>query len=439
MSAIPGWLCALAGIEEEQLARMLRRAPGPVRRRLFEEWFWQAHAGQGEPEGAWRVWLIMAGRGFGKTKAGAEWVLARARGTPGARIALVAPTIEEVAKVMIEGESGLIAAARTGETVHWSPTQGIAALPNDATGFAYSGERPAKLRGPQHHFAWGDEIAQWRHADSAWDNLRLGLRLGERPRAVLTTTPRPAPVLRRIIAAERTALTGGRTHENVHLSADFLDAVTGLYARTRLGRQELDGLLLDEAEGALWSRALIESTRVPPKMMERGRLARVVIGVDPPGSVQGDACGIVAAGLDRAGTGYVLGDHSVAGRTPEGWAAAVAAAAAEWEADLVIAEGNMGGAMVESVLRAADRDLPLRLAHARDNKSARAEPVATLFERGRVRLAGSFPALEDELAGLCAGGVYAGPGRSPDRADAMVWALHELMLKRRRSPSISAI
>lgn len=441
MTAIPAWLVALAGLDDEVLRRMLRNAPAPIRRRLFEQWFWQAHGGQEEPGGNWLVWLMMAGRGFGKTRAGAEWVLERARQSPSARIALVAPTLDDVAKVMVEGESGLKAAARTGEAVRWSPSRGIVSFPSGAQGFAYSGARPGKLRGPQHHFAWCDEIAQWQYGEAAWDNLMLGLRLGAHPRAVATTTPRPSPLLRRIAAGTRTALTGGATAENVHLSGDFLGAVTELYAGTRFGRQELEGLLIEEAEGALWSRALIERCRGPAFSSEsdRGFFSRIVVGVDPPGSVHGDACGIVTAGLGEDGIGYVIGDDSVSGCSPEGWAAAVAGAAALWSADRVIAEGNQGGAMVESVLRAADRELPVKLAHASEAKWARAEPVSTLFVRGRAKFAGRFPELEDELTGMVAGGVYEGPGRSPDRADAMVWAMTELMLGKARAPRVRGL
>jgi phage terminase large subunit-like protein len=464
VSGVPAWLEAMVGLDDERLERMLRNAPPPLRRRLFEEWRWQAHRGQEEPTsdgpgGDWRVWLIMAGRGFGKTRAGAEWVSARAREHPDARIALVGANLDDVVKVMVEGESGLRAVARTGETVRWRPSRGLVEFSSGAQAFAYSGERPEKLRGPQHHFAWCDEIAKWTHGDQCWDNLMLGLRLGVRPRTMVTTTPRAVPVLKRIMSMERAWVSGGPTVRNVHLPEEYVGAVNALYSGTRLGRQELEGLLIEEVEGALWSRELIERCRTGPHpnyagaptlrpgdgapsipRAGEGAMLRVVIGVDPPGSVGGDACGIVAAGLGRDGTGYVLGDHTVSGRSPEGWAAAVAGAAAFWQADRVIAESNQGGAMVESVLRAADRELPLKLAHAHESKAARAEPVATLFERGRAKFAGSFPELEDELAGLTAGGGYQGPGRSPDRADAMIWAMSELMLgKARVEPRVAVL
>jgi phage terminase large subunit-like protein len=440
MDHIPEWLDELVHLPEELQLRLIRRAPAPIVRAFREEWSWQVHGEQKEPEGNWRVWLVMAGRGFGKTRVGAEWISARARQNPRARIALAGATVDDVVKVMIEGDSGLKAVARTGETVRWQPSKGVLRFSSGALGFVYSGERPNRLRGPQHDFAWCDEIASWTRAEEAWDNLLLGLRLGERPRAVVTTTPRPRPLIKRIRGAERTAHSSGRSDENVHLAADWHEGMRRLYAGTRLGRQELEGLLVEEAEGALFGRDLLERSRAElgeaaaggPGWEKRRFFSRIVVGIDPPGSVRGDACGIVAAGLSEDGTGYVLGDHTVSGRTPESWAAAAAEAAAWWQADRVVAEANQGGSMVESVLRAADRDLPLKLVHASDSKGARAEPVSTLFERGRVRLAGRFPELEDELAGFSGSGGWEGEGRSPDRADAMIWAVAELMLGKPR-------
>jgi phage terminase large subunit-like protein len=396
-----------------------------VRRWLVEQWFWQAHGGQVEPSGDWRVWLMMAGRGFGKTRAGAEWVSARARETPGAAIALVGGSRDEVAKVMIEGPSGLLAVARTGEAPVWTATRGVLRFSSGAEAFVYSAAAPEKLRGPQHHFAWADELAKWENADAAWDNLQMGMRVGERPRLVVTTTPRAVALVRRVRGLKGTVKTRGRTDENAHLSDVFREWVVDTYGGTRLGRQELDGMLFEEAAGALWSRDGIEAARVEGAAVPE--MKRVVVGVDPPGSADGDACGILVCGMGRDGVAYVLADSSVSGLRPEGWAAAVARAAEAWEADRVVAEKNMGGDMVESVLRNVEPGLPVRLVSASKGKAARAEPVAAAFERGKARLAGRFPELEDEMAGLTAGGGYEGPGRSPDRADAMVWAMSELL------------
>ncbi len=401
--------------------------------RAFEAW---AHPAQRPPEGNWRVWLIQAGRGFGKTRAGAEWVL-RLATVPGrpVRIALVGATADEVRSVMVEGESGILASARGRPRPKWEPSLGRLTWPNGSMAFVHSAENPDGLRGPQHHHAWCDEVAKWSHAEETWNNLQMGMRLGEAPRTMVTTTPRPVPIMRRLAAMQDAVVTRGTTAENVTLPPAFLAAMEADYGATRLARQELGGELIDEVQGALWSRDLIERSRAsaePAGDVERD-YARVVIGVDPPASSGGDACGIVAVGLGHDGVGYVIGDHSVAGVSPEGWASRVAAAAEAHRADLVVAEKNMGGDMVEAVLRSADIALPVRGAHAGKGKCARAEPVSLLFERGKARLAGCFPELEDEMAGMVMGGPYQGPGRSPDRADAMVWAMSEVMIGHARA------
>jgi phage terminase large subunit-like protein len=437
--------------------RIMARLPSWIRH-AFDDLYWAHHA-QREPaacaSGApWRVWAIVAGRGHGKTRAGAEWVWARARETPDARIALVAASREEVERVMIEGDSGLIACARRDEQPRWISSRGLFLFPSGARAFAYGAARPGTLRGPQHHFAWCDELAKWHPAtrsglggaEAAWDNLMLGLRLGTRPRTIVTTTPLSVPLMKRIVALERCATTHGRTDQNGHSAADYRAAAAELYGGTRLGRQELDGLLFDDPEGALWTRAMLDEGRVGTVAFPRGGdlsgdglgksncpLVRVVIGVDPPASAGGDACGIVVCGADGEGAALVLADLSVAGLRPEGWARRVAAAAREWDAQTVIAEKNQGGDMIESVLRGVDMSLPVRLAGATRSKAARAEPVALRFETGRARLAGHFPALEDELCAFTHAG-YQGAG-SPDRADAMIWAMSEL-IRPERTPRV---
>lgn len=418
----------LATLPDEEHARVLNSLSHPQARELRQRWpMWQ-HDGQCAPPGDWRIWLIRAGRGFGKTRAGSEWVSEIARTHRDARIALVGATFEEVRRVMIEGASGLIAVARDGETIDWRPTAGELHFKSGARAYVYSAEAPEALRGPEHHFAWCDELAKWRRrGEAAWDNLAMGLRLGERPRVLVTTTPRGTQLMRRVMALPATVETCGRTRDNPHLPASFVAAMEAEYGGTRLGRQELDGELIDDVAGALWTRGAIEGCRG----RKPRQVVRVVVGVDPPASAGGDACGIVAVALDAAGMGHVLADASVAGLSPEGWARAVARCAAKYRADKVVAEKNQGGDMVRSVLRAADVALPLKLVHASRGKAARAEPVAALYEAGRVRHAGRFPELEDELCGLVAGGGYEGPGRSPDRADALVWALSELMLGRK--------
>jgi len=420
----------LAPAERRELMAAL--APAEALK-LDADWPVWVHAGQEPPTGAdWRVWVMMAGRGFGKTRAGAEWVSGLARAHPGAAIALVAATADEARKIMVEGRSGLLGVASPWERakMKWAPSRGRLVFASGAEAMLYSGAQAEGLRGPEHHFAWCDELAKWRQAQAAWDNLMLGLRLAVpngsgRPRALVTTTPRPIALLRAIIADAETAQTGGTTRANPHVSGAFVASMERRHGGTHFGRQELGGELIGEAEGALWPRALIEGTRHRGSLRE---FRRVVIGVDPPAGSTGDACGIVAVGLGADGVGYVLGDHSVSGLSPEGWAKKVAVAAEVHGAARVVAEANNGGRMVESVLRGAGLELPVRLVQASERKVARAAPVAALFESGRARFAGAFPALEDELAGLGWDGRYQGPGRSPDRADAMVWAFTDLML-----------
>lgn len=416
------------------LEEFLAGLPGPVLRRIYHEWGWQAHGGQQEPKGNWRMWLIMAGRGFGKTLAGAQWVLAQARAHPGARIALVGATYDEAVDVMIEGPSGLLALARPDEPMRWERKRRVLTFASGAEARPYSARAAETLRGPEHDFAWCDELGKWKKGDAAWDNLQMGLRRGDRPRTVITTTPRTVALMRRVRSLRRMVETGGRTADNVHSAADYREGMAETYEGSRLGRQELDGEYIEDLDGALWTLETIEKARTAtlPK------LKRIVVGVDPPASAQGDACGIVVCGLGEDGILYVLADLTVAGERPEGWARRVARAAAEWEADRVVAEKNNGGEMVESVLRTVEPDLAVRLVHASDGKTARAEPAAARFETGKAKLAGRFPELEAELAGLTYGGGYEGPGRSPDRADAMVWAMKELV-RRRVEPRIRVL
>jgi phage terminase large subunit-like protein len=433
MSDEHGYL-PLMGMRPRRLRYLLNGLSDEQRRAIRDDFVSETWDGQREPGGDWRVWLLMAGRGYGKTRTGAEWVLRRARQDGTLRIALVGASVDEVRDVMVLGDSGLMKCATPDEEMLWVPSRRLVVFPSGAEAYAYSGQSPEKLRGPQHHIAWCDEIAKWARPEATWANLQLGLRLGAKPQIMVTTTPRAVPLLKRIAKAEGTHVTRGRTEENDTLAPGFAAAMRAMYGRSRFGREELDGELIEDVEGALWSRDGIEAARVA----EAPAILRCVVGVDPPAGAgaASDACGIVAAGVGADGRGYVLGDHSVQGLGPEGWARAVAAAAEVHGADRVIAEANNGGAMVESVLRAADQRLPLRLVHASRGKSARAEPVAALFEAGRARLAGVFPALEDELCGLLIGGGYEGPGRSPDRADAMVWAMTELMLGAEQRPGV---
>lgn len=419
----------------------------------------------GEDGGDWRVWLIMAGRGFGKTRAGAEWIDHYARRHRGVRIALVGASQDDVRQVMIEGESGILSCARGRAAPLWNPSLGRLVWPGGSLAACYSAADPEGLRGPAHHIAWADEVARWDAGGGArdaasrtrgqrtWDNLMMGLRLGEHPRVLATTTPRPVPVLRTILAMDGVRVTGGPSGDNEkNLSGSFLTTMLAAYGETMLGRQEIGGELIEDVPGALWTRGMLESCRFfPPSPGGLARpqadaavvtdseadqispaLCRVVIGVDPPASSAGDACGIVVAGVlscpEPEGFEFVvLADASVERASPERWARAVAEAAMRWGADRIVAEANQGGEMVRRVLEAERRHLPVELRFASASKSARAEPVALAYARGRVAHRQVFAALEDQLCGMQAGGGYGGPGRSPDRADACVWALAELM------------
>ncbi len=376
------------------------------------------------PDGDWHVWLLLAGRGFGKTRTGAEWVRDFAERHPCGRIALVGASLNEARQVMVEGESGLLAIAGPAMRPSYESSLRRVTWPNGAVATLYSAAEPEGLRGPEHEAAWCDEIAKWPQAEAAWDNLMLTMRIGARPRVVATTTPRAVALVRRLMAEDGVTVTRGATEANRHnLSAPWLATMERIYAGTRTGRQELSGEMLEDVEGALWTRERLEAVRVA----EAGKPLRVVIGVDPPATSTGDACGIVVAALMRDGKLAVLEDASVEKAAPMLWAQAVAAAAARWGADRIVAESNMGGEMVLAVLAQADVALPVVAARAMVGKARRAEPVALAYERGHVVHLGRFARLEDELCGLQVGGGYAGPGRSPDRADACVWALAELL------------
>lgn len=431
----------LAQMPEAERERVLAGLNGAAAEALAHDWGWLARPEQLAPDGDWRVWLMMAGRGFGKTRAGAEWVRSIAESDPSARIALVGATLGEVRSVMVEGASGLLSIAPWWNRPVFSPALRKLIWRNGAVATLFGAAEPESLRGPQFSHGWADEIAKWAGGEAAWDNLMMGMRLGVAPRVLATTTPRPVPLVRGLLERGDVVVTRGRTADNAaHLADGFIAAMERSYGGTRLGRQELDGELIEEVEGALWNRDLLERCRV---VHVRGGgvvgLSRVVVAVDPPASAHGDACGIVVAGLGQDGRAYVIADASVEGATPEGWARAVAASALVHGADRVVAEANNGGAMVESVLRAAVAGLPVRLVHASRGKVARAEPVAALYEAGRVAHRGAFPALEDQMCGMMLGGGYAGPGRSPDRADALVWALTELMLGKRGAAQVRSL
>ena len=440
---MPGrkWRGTLVDLPHPDLNAFLGQLNENERLQLMGHWPFWARAEQMPPKGDWRNWLIMAGRGFGKTRAGSEWVRHIALSNENARIALIASSIHEARAVMVEGESGILACHSNDTRPSFEVSTRRLIWSSGAQATLFSAGEPDSLRGPQHSHAWCDEVAKWDNSSSramhCWNNMQLGLRLGERPRVLATTTPRAVPLVRKLVdeaGGEETTITRGSTYDNnANLSPAFVRSIRNQFASTALGRQELDGQLLEDIEGALWSRSMLERSR---EAFSAESMARIIVGVDPPASSKGDACGIIVTAITQQGQGKVLADASITRPSPQQWASKVAATALEWRADRVVAEANQGGEMVEAVLRAADCQMPLRLVHASHGKVARAEPVAALYEQGRVNHVGHFAKLEDEMCGLMAGGTYEGPGHSPDRADALVWALTELMLGKRADPAV---
>jgi phage terminase large subunit-like protein len=423
---------------------VLARIPLNRRSALHRDFGFFAHDHQKPPtlgnNGApWTTWLILGGRGAGKTRAGAEWVRALALSDKRARIALVGETEHDVREVMVEGVSGLLAVHRHRERPKWNPTRGRLKWKNGAVAQAFTAENYERLRGPQFSAAWLDELAKWRHAEATFDMLQFGLRLGGRPRQVVTTTPRPISLLKRLIADPRTAVTHAGTVANAfNLAPDFVETILARYHGTRLGRQEIDGEIVEERNDALWSRAGLENCRVagPPKEL---KLTRVVVAVDPPASAQrgADACGIVAAGRADDGTVYVIADETAGGLSPQGWATKAIALWRRLEADALVAEINMGGDMVRAVIREADASVPVITVRATRGKYLRAEPVSQMYEQGRVKHAGVFPALEDEMCDFGLDGLSS--GRSPDRLDALVWAVTALTFAARGEPRVRGL
>lgn len=408
---------------------------------LLHDWRFWARPKQLPPDGDWFCWLVVAGRGFGKTRMGVEWIRMNVEGSSPltsngdiARIALVADSFADARDIMVEGESGLLACSPAEHRPVFEVSKRRLTWPNGAIATLYSAEDPDQLRGPQHHLAWGDEVAKWSRLEASWSNLMLGLRLGERPRALATTTPRPLPMLRKLMDAEGTVVTRGGTFENrAHLSPAFVAHIKERYANTRIGRQEIEGEILEDVEGALWSHAMIDDHR----RNDAPVMERIIVAVDPPvtSGRRSDACGIIVAGIGVDQEFYVLGDRSIQGVSPESWARTAIAAVREFEADRLVAEVNNGGELVENVLRTIDDVVPFKSVRASRSKLTRAEPVAALYEQGRVHHLAVFAELEDEL---CSYGAQPGQS-SPDRLDALVWAITELAFHQEGHPQIRRI
>lgn len=433
----------LASLSDEERAVFLKTLTPEALAALKYNWEFWARPNQLEPPGDWTTWLILAGRGFGKTRVGAEtirsWVcgdtpLSRGRCS---RIALVAETAADGRDVMVLGESGLLAVHPKDFMPVYEKTNRCLTWPNGAKAWLYNATEPDQLRGPQHDAAWVDELAKFKYMQATWDQLQFGLRLGEHPKQIITTTPRPLPLIKKLMNDADTVVTRGRTYDNMaNLATPFIRQIEDRYGGTRLGRQELEGELLEDIPGALWARSSIDEARRPeaPKDLER-----IIIAVDPATSSEenSDETGIIAVGCARDPDGfmrgYVLADYSIRG-TPDEWARKAVALYRHFEADRIVAEKNQGGEMVEAVIRAKDRNVPVTLVHASRGKLVRAEPISALYEQGRVHHVGRFDELEDQMCTFSAD--YDRKNGSPDRMDALVWGLSFLFNKmtgRRRS------
>ena len=414
---------------------------------MFEFW---AMEHQLPPEGDWLAWVVMGGRGAGKTRAGAEWVRSQIEGACPMdegrcrRIALIGETIDQVRDIMVFGESGILACSPPDRRPEWQPSRKRLLWPNGAEAQIFSAHEPEGLRGPQFDGAWVDELAKWKKARDTWDMLQFALRLGDAPQVCITTTPRNVGVLKDVIKAKTTVVTHAPTEANrAYLAESFLEEVRTRYAGTRLGRQELDGELLEDVAGAMWTPGALDRCRVD----KTPEFDRVVVAVDPPvtGKESSDECGIVVVGVVTQGPvqdwrAYVLADASIGAASPAAWANAAIQAMELWGAERLVAEVNQGGEMVSSVIRQVDPLIPIKTVHASRGKAARAEPVAALYEQGRVHHLPGLSTLEDQMCAMTLRG-YEGKG-SPDRVDALVWAIHELMVEpsaQWRRPQVRAV
>ncbi|WP_244627826.1 terminase family protein [Lentilitoribacter sp. Alg239-R112] len=409
---------------------------------LVNDWQLNARTEQLPPQGDWFIWLLLGGRGAGKTRAGSEWVhnIATCQGhvldgLNCGRIALVAETLSDAREIMVDGDSGILNIAKHDRPLYQSTRRRLV-WPNGAIAQIFSSEDPESLRGPQFDAAWCDELCKWQYPQETWDMLQFGLRLGENPRQLVTTTPKPIALLKAIMADKNTAIVKMRTDDNAeNLAKNFLANVRSRYGNTRLGRQELNGEILEDQEGTLWTRDRLDELR----LTEMPQLMRIVIAVDPPASskAQGSCCGIVVVGLNSRGHAIVLKDASIEQATPSQWANITAKCYQDFDADLIVAEVNQGGDMVKSVLHASDAQLPIQMVRASRGKWLRAEPVAALYEQGKVWHLDGLDSLEDQMCNFTHQGLLG--GGSPDRLDALVWAVTALLLDKSSKPIIRSI
>lgn len=434
----------LRAMGEDLEALLLQLGPAKAEELAYTWPFW-ARPQQMAPAGDWNTWFINAGRGFGKTRAGVEWVRGLVK-KGYKRVAAIAATNSDIERVMINGESGFLSRCWAGDKTDkgvpmgkpmWSPTKRLLTWENGAYVQFFSAEEPERLRGPQFEAAWCDELAAWNRDRDTWDMLQFCLRLGKHPQVCVTTTPKPTKLVRDIMKNPKTIVTYGSTFDNsANLASTYLEAVKSQYEGTRLGRQELYAEILDEASGALWTRQLLSTCEVevdnPVEFAKT--LARVVVSVDPAVSsnAESDLTGIVVAGMDINGVCYILQDATDR-FTPEGWAARAIELYNEYGADRIVAERNQGGEMVRYTFKTIDETIPIKLVHASRGKFARAEPVSALYERGRVKHVRGLDLLEDQMVQW----EPLGSIGSPDRLDAMVWAVTELALKGIARPELN--
>jgi phage terminase large subunit-like protein len=417
---------SLALLSESEREKAIKGLTQQEARTLLYDWDFWARPAQKSPPGEWHCWLILAGRGWGKNRTGAEWIIASAKSGLYSNMALIAETAADARDVMVEGESGILSISPPWFRPDYEPSKRRLTWPNGVQAHTYSGDDPDQLRGPQHDRAWADECAKWQYAQDAWDMMEFGLRVGPDPRVVATTTPRPIPLIRKLLVDPKTVVSRGSTYENAaNLAPAFLHRVQTQYEGTRLARQELHAEVLEDVEGALWTREIIERNRV----REAPPLVRVVVAIDPAVTAgeHADQTGIVCAGIGQDGHGYVLDAVGVR-LSPDGWARKAIGYYETRGADRLVAEVNNGGDLVQMVIRTVDPSVSYQAVHASRGKMTRAEPVAALDEQGRIHHVGMFAELEDQMC------TYVpGTAQSPDIMDARVWGITELMLKKKQS------
>lgn len=420
------WKQVLAEFPAEEQEKFLEAFRDAEVSSLEGDFFLNARREQLPPEGLWSIWMIMAGRGFGKTYTGANWLIDKHEQYPNITTGIIAATSEDLRRYCLMGSSGVLSQAAAHFQPHYSPSRTQLEWPNGGITLLFTSERPSRLRGPNLDYAWCDELPYWKYVRATWNNLSFALRKGKKPQRVITMTPRRISIVKELLAREGqdVVVTRGSTYDNVgNLSADFLKELSH-YEGTTIGRQEIHGEVLDEEEGALWNHAQLDALRT----FDEPKLIRTVVGLDPSttSGEQADEAGIVVAGKDKDGIGYILGDHSLR-TTPYKWAEKAVWCYHHYEANCIVAEKNQGGEMISTIIHNFDKSIPVKLVHASKGKVARAEPVAVEYERGKVKHCGTFPKLEDEMCVFVPGDII----ESPNRVDAMVWALTDLVVKPR--------